>query len=90
MNAIEITGLRKTYGSIEAVAGLDLAIGRGELFALLGVNGAGKTTTIKMISCLTRPTAGDARLLGHSIVSEPGKVKEVLACRPRRRPSRPT
>lgn len=82
MNAIEITGLRKTYGSIEAVAGLDLAIGRGELFALLGVNGAGKTTTIKMLSCLTRPTAGDARLLGHSIVSEPGKVKEVLGVSP--------
>lgn len=82
MNAIEITGLRKTYGSIEAVAGLDLAIGRGELFALLGVNGAGKTTAIKMLSCLTRPTAGDARLLGHSIVSEPGKVKEVLGVSP--------
>ena len=82
MNAIEITGLRKTYGSIEAVAGLDLAIGRGELFALLGVNGAGKTTTIKMLASLTRPTAGDARLLGHSIVSEPGKVKEVLGVSP--------
>ena len=82
MNAIEIKGLRKTYGEIEAVAGLDLTIGQGELFALLGVNGAGKTTTIKMLSCLTKPTAGDALLLGSSICTEPEKVKALLGVSP--------
>ena len=72
-NAVEIRGLRKTYGGIEAVAELDLTIGKGELLALLGVNGAGKSTTIKMLSCLTIPSAGDAWILGHSIRTEPDR-----------------
>ena len=82
MNAIEIKNLRKVYGGLEAVAGLDLAIAEGELFALLGVNGAGKTTTIKMLSCLTKPTSGDAWLLGHSVTQEPARVKAVLGVSP--------
>lgn len=82
MNAIEIRGLRKVYGDLEAVAGLELTVAQGELFALLGVNGAGKTTTIKMLSCLTPPTAGDAEVLGHSITKEPDGVKEVLGVSP--------
>ena len=82
MDAIEIRGLRKTYGSLTAVEDLDLTIGRGEFFALLGVNGAGKTTTIKMLSCLTLPTAGDAKLLGHSIRTEMAQVKQVIAVSP--------
>ena len=82
MNAIEIRGLRKVYGDVEAVAGLELTVAQGELFALLGVNGAGKTTTIKMLSCLTAPTAGDADVLGHSITKEPDGVKEVLGVSP--------
>ena len=63
-NAIELIGLTKTFGKKTAVRSLDLTIGEGELFALLGTNGAGKTTTIKMMSTLIRPTAGEIRLLG--------------------------
>ncbi len=82
MNAIEIQGLRKCYGSLTAVDDLNLTIGQGEFFALLGVNGAGKTTTIKMLSCLTLPTAGDAKLLGRSICTEAEQVKRVIAVSP--------
>ena len=82
MNAIEIQGLTKRYGDVVAVDNLTLSIREGELFSLLGVNGAGKTTTIKMLSCLTRPTAGDACLLGHSIVSAAAAVKSVIAVSP--------
>ena len=65
-----------------AVEGLDLEVRQGELLALLGVNGAGKTTTIKMLSCLTEPTDGDAMLLGRSIRREPARVKELLGVSP--------
>ena len=64
MNAIEIKKLTKKYKDVTAVDGLELSVRQGELFALLGVNGAGKTTTIKMLSCLTAPTSGEAHLGG--------------------------
>ena len=67
MDAIKIEGLTKCYRDIVAVDSLSLTIEEGELFSLLGVNGAGKTTTIKMLSCLTLPTSGEAYLLGKSI-----------------------
>ena len=70
MNAILMKELTKKYGNMVAVNNLDLTIEQGELFALLGVNGAGKTTTIKMLSCLIKPTSGDAFLLGDSIISK--------------------
>ena len=82
MNAVEIQGLTKRYGTITAVDSLDLTVRQGELFALLGVNGAGKTTTIKMLSCLTRPDGGDARLLGRSIVSDAAGVKRCIGVSP--------
>ena len=82
MEAIKAIGLVKQYGDIRAVDGLDLEIEEGELFALLGVNGAGKTTTIKMLSCLTRPTEGDAVVCGHSVVSEPEQVKRLIGVSP--------
>ena len=82
MNAIEIKGLRKTYGAVTAVDGLTLSVGEGELFALLGVNGAGKTTTIRMLTGLAAPTGGDALLCGSSIVREPEAVKALSACSP--------
>lgn len=75
MNAITITHLTKKYGAATAVDNLNLVIEKGELFALLGLNGAGKTTTIKMLSCLIRPTDGDAVLLGDSIKENPNAVK---------------
>ena len=82
MNGIETKNLTKKYGDSIAVNNLNLSINRGELFALLGVNGAGKTTTIKMLSCLTKPTGGDAALLGDSIISSPDKVKEKINVSP--------
>lgn len=82
MNAIETRGLTKRYGALTAVSGLELSVREGELFALLGVNGAGKTTTIKMLSCLTRPSEGDALLLGKSVSREPEEVKKLLAVSP--------
>ena len=82
MQAIQATGLSKRYGKITAVEGLDLSIDQGELFSLLGVNGAGKTTTIKMLTCLTRPTAGDALVGGFSITKEPDRVKALIGVSP--------
>ena len=82
MNAIEIRELTKRYKDLTAVDRLSLAIGSGELFSLLGVNGAGKTTTIKMLSCLTRPSAGEALLNGRSILRDSDGVKSIIAVSP--------
>ena len=82
MYAIETSSLRKRYKNITAVDGLELTVERGELFSLLGVNGAGKTTVIKMLSCLTRPSAGDAVVGGYSITREPERVKRLMAVSP--------
>ena len=82
MNAIEAKGLVKRYKNITAVDGLDLKIRRGELYALLGVNGAGKTTAIKILSCLTTPSHGDARVGGYSILEEPRQVKALIGVSP--------
>lgn len=82
MNAIEIKNLTKKYREVVAVDGLSLCVRQGELFSLLGVNGAGKTTTVKMLSCLTEPTSGDAYLLGKSICRDAALVKELIAVSP--------
>ncbi len=79
---VEAMGLTKKYGDLTAVDGLTLTIPAGELFALLGVNGAGKTTAIRMLSCLARPTAGDALVGGKSVVSQPREVKELIGLSP--------
>lgn len=82
MIAIQTTNLAKKFQDKLAVNSLNLSINQGELFALLGVNGAGKTTTIKMLTCLSSPTSGDATLLGNSIVSNPQAVKEKINVSP--------
>ena len=82
MKAIKILGLTKRYRELTAVDSLQLEIKQGELFALLGVNGAGKTTAIKMLSCLTAPTAGDALVGGYSVVKEPKQVKRLIGVSP--------
>ena len=82
MNEIKIKGLTKQFRGLTAVDSLDLEIRSGESFALLGVNGAGKTTVIRMLSCLTKPTSGDAILCGHSICENPAAVKSVIAISP--------
>lgn len=82
MKAIRTERLSKRYKNILAVDALDLTVEQGELFALLGVNGAGKTTAIKMLSCLTRPTGGEAWLGGKSILSQTGEVKQRIGVSP--------
>ena len=82
MQAIKTTKLVKRYKNITAVDNLDLEIFEGELFALLGVNGAGKTTTIKMLSCLTQATDGEALVGGYSITKESEKIKRLIAVSP--------
>ena len=82
MNAIETKGLTKRYKDVTAVDGLDLEIPQGELFSLLGVNGAGKTTAIKMLSCLSQPTSGDALVGGYSITKEASLVKQLIGVSP--------
>ena len=82
MEAVTMIDLTKKYKDIVAVDRLNLHIGHGELCSLLGVNGAGKTTTIKMLSCLTEPTSGDAFLLGKSIRKDAAAVKSLIAVSP--------
>ncbi len=82
MSAIQIDHLTKRYKDVTAVNDLSLKIAEGELFSLLGVNGAGKTTTIKMLSCLTSPTSGDATVLGESITKNPAVVKACIGVSP--------
>ena len=79
---IKTMELVKRYKRLTAVDGLDLEIRRGELFSLLGVNGAGKTTTIKLLSCLTKPTSGDAVVGGYSIAEQPERVKRLIGVSP--------
>ncbi len=71
---IEVHGLRKSYGDLEAVAGIDLHVDKGEVFALLGPNGAGKTTTTEILEGYRERTGGDAMVLGH----DPAKGERAL------------
>jgi ABC-2 type transport system ATP-binding protein len=80
--AISVQELRKSFGDNHAVQGVSFDVQEGEIFSLLGPNGAGKTTTITMLSCLLRPDAGDARIMGHSIRTEDMDVKSVLGVVP--------
>ena len=82
MQAIKTMELVKQYKNLTAVDKLNLEIKQGELFSLLGVNGAGKTTAIKMLSCLTKPTGGDAVVGGYSITKEPEQVKRLIGVSP--------
>ena len=82
MDAIKTDALTKRYRDVVAVDKLNLTINEGELFSLLGVNGAGKTTTIKMLSCLTEATEGDAYLFGKSIRKNAAEVKSIIAVSP--------
>lgn len=82
MTAIKTINLTKKFKNKTAVDSLNLTVAQGSLFALLGVNGAGKSTTIKLLSCLSVPTSGDAELLGHSIVKEPMAIKALMSVSP--------
>lgn len=80
--AIETAALTRRFGDCLAVDALELEIEHGELFTLLGVNGAGKTTTIRMLSCLLRPSSGDARMYGSSVVTETAEAKKKINISP--------
>jgi ABC-2 type transport system ATP-binding protein len=80
--AIEISGLRRSFGRFVAVDGVSLSIDTGEMLSLLGPNGAGKTTTIRMLCCLLRPTEGTATIRGHDIRTDPLAVKRVISVSP--------
>jgi ABC-2 type transport system ATP-binding protein len=85
VSIVEVQELRKQYDppkGVVAVDGVGFHIDRGEIFSLLGPNGAGKSTTISMLSCLLRPSAGDALVDGHSVVSDPLAVKSAIGVVP--------
>lgn len=82
MLAIKTENLTKRYKDKTVVKNLNLSVEEGEMYALLGVNGAGKSTTIKMLSCLIRPTSGDAEILSNSIISNSTKVKQIISVSP--------
>jgi ABC-2 type transport system ATP-binding protein len=81
-NAIEVHNLQKSYGDFQAVKGAHFEVRAGEIFSLLGPNGAGKSTTISMLSGLLQPSGGEARIMSHSILSEPAKAKAALGVVP--------
>ena len=82
MQEIKTVELVKRYKNLTAVDRLNLEIRHGELFSLLGVNGAGKTTTIKMLTCLTKPSNGDAFVGGYSITTQSEQVKQLIGVSP--------
>lgn len=82
MNAIEVRGLRKTYGDTVAVDHLDLSLAPGEIVGLMGRNGAGKSTTVKCIAGTTRPDQGDVRVLGLDPHRDRGDIRNVLGVQP--------
>lgn len=82
MEAIRTVDLTKRYKDTLAVDRLNLTIEKGELYSLLGVNGAGKTTTLRMLSCLTKPSEGDAFVGGYNIIKEETRVKSIIGVSP--------
>ena len=82
MKAVKTVSLVKQYKNITAVDDLSFEISKGELFSLLGVNGAGKTTTIKMLTCLTQLSNGNAYIFGHSIINDSNQIKGLIGVSP--------
>ncbi len=77
--AIEVKDLRKSFGKVEVLKGINLRVERGTLLALLGPNGAGKTTTIRILATLLKPDSGAARVFGHDVVQEPDAVRRLVS-----------
>src|SRR5919106_2879476 len=76
--AIEAESLRKRYGSVVALDGVDLSVQTGTVFGLLGPNGAGKSTTVRILTTLSRPDSGSARVAGHDVLAEPLRVRRAI------------
>src|SRR5271169_5790791 len=79
---LEVTGLRKSYGDLVAVAGVSLRAGKGETIGLLGPNGAGKTTTVSIIAGLVRADAGEVRIAGRVLTGDTDPVKRNIGLVP--------
>ncbi|QIP85821.1 ATP-binding cassette domain-containing protein [Streptomyces sp. Tu 2975] len=77
--AIEAHGLRKAYGKVTVLDGIDLRVERGSVFSLLGPNGAGKTTTVRILATLTAADAGRARVAGHDVTADRGRVRRAIS-----------
>ena len=82
--AIEVSGLRKSYGELEAVRGVSFSVGRGEVFGLLGPNGAGKTTTVEILEGYRERSAGEVAVLGYDPASRDRGLRFRAKSRPRR------
>lgn len=80
--AIDVQKLAKSFGDIQAVKGVSFVVQNGEVFSLLGPNGAGKSTTISMLSCLLKPSSGDALVMGNSVIKNPQRVRESIGVVP--------
>ncbi len=78
MTMIEAEGLRKSFGAVQALRGVDLAVPEGTVCALLGPNGAGKTTVVRVLATLTKPDGGTARVAGHDVLREPRRVRAAI------------
>src|SRR5262245_25927370 len=79
MTAIEVQGLTKSYGANQVLAGVDLSVRRGEVFALLGPNGAGKTTTVRVLTTLVPFDSGRVRVVGHDVVADRREVRRRIS-----------
>jgi ABC-2 type transport system ATP-binding protein len=80
--AVEVTDLRKEYGSFQAVKGISFSVEPGEIFALIGPNGAGKSTTLRMLATLLKPSGGSALIGGINVAEHPEKVREIISYLP--------
>ncbi|MDA3936787.1 MAG: ABC transporter ATP-binding protein [Actinomycetota bacterium] len=81
-NVLEVRGLRKSYGQLEAVKGIDFDVRAGEVFALIGPNGAGKTTTLRIVATILRPTQGDVIVDGTDVTEGADHVREIISYLP--------
>ena len=77
-NAVVVDGIRKSFGSVEALSNVSFTVGAGEVLGLLGPNGAGKTTTVDILSTLTKPDGGHAEVAGHDVMSDPAGVRRSI------------
>lgn len=83
MNVIlRVNGLKKSYGKIIALKGIDFEVNEGEIFALIGPNGAGKSTTLRIIATLLSPDEGTVELMGYDVRKEPEKIRERISYLP--------
>lgn len=80
--SVVVRGLRKSYGKVEALKGLDLVVNEGEIYGLIGPNGAGKTTTLRIIATLLRPDSGSVEVFGIDVLERPEEARAVMSYLP--------